>query len=325
MQDDFSTFFARVLKDEGTGYEDVPGDNGGPTKCGVTIADVARYNGVKCPQRGYPGWADLMQKVKDLSQADAGVIYKRYYWDDCNADKLPAGLDYAVVDYAVNSGPGRAIPVLGRLVGCPGTEVSDAMLAAIANTNVVDVINKLQDERRDFLTHLADTVGHDAKFKNGWLERVERVRKIAISMAVNAAKTLPTTPVAEAPVPELAPETPIQQPKAYDQAARDAVQAQRPRVPSKVGVLVRSRTANALALAVGMVSGAIHAAIGWLAQLWDYLPDAVNHASGQIESVHRVMDWFNIHSHTLEYTVAAVAIISAFALLASDKQKAQAQ
>ena len=44
-------------------------------------------------------------------------IYRSKYWNATRCDDLPAGVDYAVFDYAVNSGVGRAGKVLRRLVG----------------------------------------------------------------------------------------------------------------------------------------------------------------------------------------------------------------
>jgi hypothetical protein len=46
----------------------------------------------------------------------AEKVYDAKYWDALNCDLLPAGLDYAVCDYGVNSGIGRAGKVLRRLL-----------------------------------------------------------------------------------------------------------------------------------------------------------------------------------------------------------------
>lgn len=192
MQDNFAFFFKRVLEDEGTGYEDVPGDNGGPTKCGITIADVARFNGVRLPHRGAPGWDALVAKVRELDPAKAGIIYKKFYWDAVRADGLPSGLDYSVVDYAVNSGTGRAVPVLRHIVGVPGSlVVDDPLLDAIRKGDLRDFINRYQDERRAFLEHIAQ-IPHNAKFRTGWLNREARVRKIALNLASAAPVAVAT-------------------------------------------------------------------------------------------------------------------------------------
>jgi len=323
MQDNFPLFFQRVIQDEGDGFEDVPGDNGGPTCCGITIADVARYNGVRCPTRGAPGWSDLVAKVRALTPATAAPIYKKYYWDEVNADRLPPGIDYATADYAVNSGTGRAIPELGRCCGELGISVTDRMVAAATAANWETEINRMQDDRRAFLLTISEPgtkYAHNTKFRHGWLDRVERVRQTSLSMA-KAAQQPGRTIIFAAPIA-----APPVQPRAFDDDGLAAHQAKTPDVPSKPMALYRSRTANALVTAIIAATGKLSAgaAVAWglLQQFWTSLPDAVNSAQGQIGAVHQTMEWFNIHSRSLEVTVAAVAIISAFALLASDKQKA---
>ena len=52
-----------------------------------------------------------------MKLADAAKIYRARYWDALRCDELPAGLDYAVFDYGVNSGIGRAAKVMARLLG----------------------------------------------------------------------------------------------------------------------------------------------------------------------------------------------------------------
>ena len=186
MANNFDLFFARVLEDEGTRYECVAGDNGGPTCCGLTIFDIAKWNNAPAPKPGTAAWDALTQKVREVTPTSARDIYKRFYWDDVRADDLPNGLDYAVVDYAVNSGQGRAIPTLGTLVGCPDRTVTDTMIEAIGSYgSVSDLIQRYQDSRRAFLDKIS-RIPHNAKFRTGWMDRVERVRKLAIDLAAHA-------------------------------------------------------------------------------------------------------------------------------------------
>jgi lysozyme family protein len=218
MQQNFELFFRRVLDDEGTKYENVEGDNGGPTCCGLTIFDIARWNNIRIPDkiaavRQCAAYPDLVEKVKAITPALAETVYKRYYWDTVRADDLPAGIDYCVVDFAVNSGPGKAVPDLGSLVGVSGAIVTDQMLrAAQAYGSLPDLVNHYQDIRKAYLERLAQ-IPHDMKFRSGWLERVERVRKVALEMAKSAEpllplpKQLPKTPT---PLP-VAPPHPVAQ------------------------------------------------------------------------------------------------------------------
>jgi lysozyme family protein len=190
MQQNYETFFRQVLQEEGTKYEDVKGDNGGPTKCGITIFDIAEWCNIKVPGdidklRRASVFPDLVAKVRALDPTTAGVIYKAKYWDKVRGDDLPWGLDMAVVDYAVNSGVGKAISTLGALVDVPGKTVTDEMLAAIKNYPIADLINHFQDARKEFLERIAQAP-HNRKFRNGWLAREARIRKLALDLSRNA-------------------------------------------------------------------------------------------------------------------------------------------
>ena len=96
----------RLLLHEG-GYTNHPADPGGPTNFGITIHDYRRY--VKPDATA----AD----VKAMKVEEAKSIYRAKYWDAQRCDELPAGVDYAVFDYGVNSGIGRSKKVLQRVVG----------------------------------------------------------------------------------------------------------------------------------------------------------------------------------------------------------------
>src|SRR5690349_24305390 len=102
----FDAALARVLAHEG-GYSNHPSDPGGPTKFGITLADYRRH--LK------PGASAADVRAMRLDEARA--IYRAHYWAALRCDELPAGLDYALFDYGVNSGIGRAARVLQRLVG----------------------------------------------------------------------------------------------------------------------------------------------------------------------------------------------------------------
>src|ERR1044071_2425414 len=99
--DCYAESIRRVLASEG-GYVNHPSDPGGPTNFGITIADYRKY-----AKRDATA-AD----VKAMRLDEARAIYRAHYWDALGCDELPAGLDYAVFDYGINSGIGRAGRVL---------------------------------------------------------------------------------------------------------------------------------------------------------------------------------------------------------------------
>lgn len=172
-----------VLAHEG-GYVDHPSDPGGATNLGITRKTLARW-------RKISPFTDLSKsEVKALTNAAVAPIYRAFYWDEIRGDDLPDGLDYAVFDYAVNSGPGRAAMALQRLVGAADDgEIGPLTLAAVAKRKPADLINALCDERMALLRRLSTF----PVFGKGWMSRVSGVRKLALEM-VSAKPVTPPAP-----------------------------------------------------------------------------------------------------------------------------------
>jgi len=166
----FNQSLAHVLRHEG-GYVNHPADPGGPTKYGITLA-VYREN-------GRPG--ATAADVRSMTVAEAGAIYRARYWDVLCCDALPAGLDYAVFDYGVNSGVGRAARVLRHLCGFEGqgTRIDTTTLAAVRRRDTAELAAALCDERLAFLKRLRTW----SVFGRGWARRVSEVRAAALEMA----------------------------------------------------------------------------------------------------------------------------------------------
>lgn len=175
---DYDRALAAVLESEG-GYTNDKSDAGGPTNWGITIWDARMY------------WKHdaTAADVRKMPLSVAKGIYKSKYWDKVHGDDLPAGVDYCVFDYGVNSGIGRAAMVLQRLVG----EVDDGVigphtLAATAKAPAMKLINDICDERLAFLHRLRNW----SVFGKGWTRRVAEVRTLALTMAAEAVAK-PTT------------------------------------------------------------------------------------------------------------------------------------
>jgi lysozyme family protein len=140
----FEPSLAHVLKHEG-GYVNHPADPGGATNLGITAATLARA-------RGHPVSA---ADVAALTRAEAAAIYRRFFWNSARGDDLPAGLDHAVFDLAVNSGPGRAARLLQRVLAVAEDGViGPATLAAAQRAEAGQTIRALQRERLAFLKRL---------------------------------------------------------------------------------------------------------------------------------------------------------------------------
>jgi lysozyme family protein len=170
----YDAALARVLAHEG-GYSNHPDDPGGPTKYGITLADYRRY---VMPQA-------TAADVKAMPLTDAKAIYRARYWDAQRCDDLPAGVDYAVFDYGVNSGIGRSGKVLRRVLQWPdvSSDISDGVIAAAQRADAKTLIEAICDERMRFLQSLKTW----PVFGAGWGRRVAEVRSAALSMAAGTA------------------------------------------------------------------------------------------------------------------------------------------
>lgn len=174
MNTNFAEALRLVLKHEG-GYVNHPADPGGATNLGITIGTAKRY-GVDMDGDGDTDIAD----IKKLTVAAASKIYKGEYWDKVAGDLLPAGLDYAVFDFAVNSGTGRAAKYLQALVGvAQDGAIGPKTLAAVEKHDASDLIRKLCDNRLAFMKGLSTW----KTFGKGWSSRVSGVKLSALAMA----------------------------------------------------------------------------------------------------------------------------------------------
>jgi lysozyme family protein len=177
----FARCLDAVLRQEG-GYVDHPKDPGGATNLGITRKTLARWRGVA------PWWKLPKADVMALDKSEAGRIYRSQYWQRVAGPKLPAGLDLALFDFGVNSGPARAVKALQaelkvKADGFVGPVTLGALKGRIAVAGIAGLIVALCDGRLNFLQRLAIF----ATFGRGWSRRVAESRASALAMAGAAA------------------------------------------------------------------------------------------------------------------------------------------
>lgn len=166
----FERCLREVLRHEG-GYANYAEDPGGETNYGVTKSTARAH--------GYNG------SMRKIPMPIVERIYRVGYWDFVLADDLPAGLDLAVFDFAVNSGPSRAL----------------AFLKAVDRKDTAVAIRQLCMKRLAWLRDLRTF----RRFGKGWTRRVNEVEAEALRMVQEIAPTKPSTPnPEEKPVTRLA-------------------------------------------------------------------------------------------------------------------------
>lgn len=172
MKDNFESSLKHLLAHEG-GWSDHPADPGGATMKGVTLQVFREFK--RNPHI-------TKEELRNISDEDLATIYKKRYWDAVRADELVSGVDYAVFDCAVNSGPGRAIKILQACVGTtPDGGFGSVTMAAVAQFQgdvAKTLVKEYCEKRLDFLKSLKTF----EVFGRGWERRVNEVEKTALEM-----------------------------------------------------------------------------------------------------------------------------------------------
>lgn len=96
---DYNALIARVIvREGGATYTDLPSDEGGPTKYGVTLATLHDYR--KAPVSAYD--------VQQLTETEAVAIYRTKYFPSWLTTIPVDGVTEELFDDCVNAGPGNA-------------------------------------------------------------------------------------------------------------------------------------------------------------------------------------------------------------------------
>jgi lysozyme family protein len=161
----FERCLREVLHHEG-GYVNDPQDPGGETNYGVTKRTARAH--------GYNG------SMKSIPMSVVERIYRVGFWDGIKADHLPSGLDLAVFDFAVNSGPSRA----------------RSFLLMLDKQDTSAAIRQLCMKRLAWLK----TLKTFRRFGKGWTRRVESVQAEALKMV--AAQSVTPHPSETKPDPQ---------------------------------------------------------------------------------------------------------------------------
>ncbi|MBX2806278.1 MAG: hypothetical protein KTR19_09920 [Hyphomicrobiales bacterium] len=184
MEVNFDLALKHVLKFEG-GYSDHPKDPGGATNFGITIGVLREFRGRSVTK----------QDVRSLSLSEAANIYRTRYWDASSCNELPAGIDLAVFDCAVNQGVGRARRFLQIAAGVtPDGIVGPLTLDAVKSGKPLSLLSEFMARRMrsyGMLRSLFRTFGL------GWSRRLMATHAEAIALIgagqISRSQELPST------------------------------------------------------------------------------------------------------------------------------------
>jgi len=168
MKENFDQALKAILHHEG-GFVNHPKDPGGMTNLGVTKRVWEEWVGHEVDEKA----------MRALTPETVGPMYKTKYWDKIRGDDLPTGVDYAVFDAAINSGPGRAAKWLQTAVGAvPDGAIGAGTLAKVGAMDAKNIIEKYQETRLAFMQSLPTW----EIFGKGWGRRVTEVKEAALKM-----------------------------------------------------------------------------------------------------------------------------------------------
>ena len=169
MKQNFEECLEMLLEHEG-GYVNNENDRGGMTNLGVT-------------RRVYEDWVDRPvseQEMRDLTPEDVAPIYRKNYADRIHFDSLPSGVDWACLDWAINSGASRPAKAIQRAVGATTDGViGPKTLQLVAEKDPKYIIDYIYTVRQAFYESLDDY----KHFGRGWTRRNKETLHQALKMA----------------------------------------------------------------------------------------------------------------------------------------------
>ena len=152
----FDRVMEYIVDDEGDELNVSADEPGGASRYGVSIDTLSKFLKRKA----------TIQDLKALTPASASQIYKQLYADPIGFDKLPVGLNYAALDFGINSGIAH-VDGKDNMAG-----VRDAVTEALKEATVHAQINKLCDLRLAWMKSRPGWL----RYKAGWTARLDRVR-----------------------------------------------------------------------------------------------------------------------------------------------------
>ena len=174
MKGNFEQCLEWLLVHEG-GFISHPDDPGGATNKGITIGVYSQWLADTLDVDA-PITEDVMRNIPD---AHVEQIYRAETWNRVDGDQLPGGVDWAVFDWAVNSGTGRAARMLQKCVGAKADGAIGPMtMQAVSEFGAAPLVEALAERRQAFYERLK----HFDTFGKGWTRRNEETKEQALGL-----------------------------------------------------------------------------------------------------------------------------------------------
>lgn len=181
-RDTFYNVMKPVLEHEG-GFTTDPDDAGNWSSGKVRQGKIlgTKYGVTGKTLAGYRGRAVTQDDVAALTIDEAIEIFRSQYWTPIKGDDLPRGLDYAMLDFAINSGPAKAASTHQKVVGVtPDGIIGAKTLDAIRRRG--DVSGQIRALCKARLAYMRTLGAKWRKYGKGWTIRVNEVQARALKM-----------------------------------------------------------------------------------------------------------------------------------------------
>lgn len=161
------------------GYVNRADDPGGATKYGITQATLTSFRST-----GHSDFYTWPTDVKDLTPAQATLIYEAVDWEAIQGDDLPPVLAALVLNSAVNQGEPTAVALLQECVKVPvDFRMGPRTLEAVKAWRSPYMPEQTLAE--EYAAHVgvkyASLYAKEGQFELGWLRRLFRVYTLAVS------------------------------------------------------------------------------------------------------------------------------------------------
>lgn len=158
----FDRAINRILSHEGA-FTANPADRGNWTSGKIGIGQL------KGTKYGISAMSYPRIDIKSLTREQAKVIYRRDFWWPIEADLLPDGAAFQLLDFAVNSGITTAIRALQRAIGVKDDgRFGPISRSALDDKSETDLIMLILAERLEFMANARSWLD----FGRGWARRI---------------------------------------------------------------------------------------------------------------------------------------------------------
>ncbi len=174
----FERAVTRLFSMEG-GFTDHPNDSGGATNMGITLRTLARWRGTDV----------TVEDVKNLTRREASDIYFNWYWKPLKCDLMfQYQIAAAIMDVSILFGQEMsAIHAQRALQACGHGEIKDDGDIGIKTLTVLNTVSpalfveKLHALLRTRIDELVDKYPKNRAFKDGWMNRINKLLLLAVN------------------------------------------------------------------------------------------------------------------------------------------------